>query len=312
LRNAFPLVDSEVLDATFVAHHFSFSAARAHLAELFPGSLVEHPSARPQPVPTPWAAQSQHHSKVATTSAADAARGIITEQRVAAEQRNKQGGGAAYDLPDGIEEASGGLSDAALEAMLGPLLDGKGGVGAAAAAPSSVDGASSEHSLRALADVHSARRRAYFGAAASAFSRGQGAVASQLASRGRAERAELQRAQSAAVLATFVAHNNNAAAAGRLRVEGGGGGSGTTTLDFHGLRVAEALRVLAFVLARQRRRLASGSGNGSNTLHLVTGVGNHSQGGRARLQPALLDYLRRQQVHCNTTTPGVIQVHLTP
>jgi len=306
LRHAFPLVDSDLLEQTFVANQFSFERAKAHLCELFPGSLVDNtPLARPQPVHTPWAAQSQHHSKIISTSATDAARGVVTEERLAAEARAKQ---AHYDLPDGVYEASGHLSDEALEAALGPLLDGRG------ASAVSVDASSSEESLRALADVHAARRRAYFGAAASAFSRGQGAVASQLASRGRAERSELQRAQSAAVLATIVAHN--AFGAGPASSPSSAGvrrSDATATLDFHGLRVAEALRVLAFVLARQRRRmLAGGMGSASATLQLITGVGNHSERGRARLQPALLDFLRRQpHAQCSTSTPGVIQVHLT-
>jgi hypothetical protein len=297
---AFPFVDRETIEQCFQANAFNFDESKAHLAQLFPRALV-NPAARPQPVATPWSQRQQHHSKVSSTSVADAQRGVVTEQLVQARAMAAAGASGSWGSSGGAAGSAAslddsGLSDEALEASLGAVLDNRSGGGLGHASQSPV----SDSSLRALADAHARRRAAYFAAAAQAFNRGAGAVASELASKGRAERAELRRTQGAAVLATFVAQNQHQDCA--------------RSVDLHGLRVDEALRILAFVLQRHRRRLTAGGSGGalSRELQVVTGVGYHSQGGvsRAKLQPAVLQYLRQNGFTCSATTPGVIRVKI--
>lgn len=63
----------------------------------------------------------------------------------------------------------------------------------------------------------------------------------------------------------------------------------TLTLDLHGLTTQEASKIVQTLIpvAAKRREVES--------IHLITGLGNHSKGGRARILPRVIKLLEGQQ-----------------
>ncbi|KAL7841434.1 hypothetical protein SRHO_G00251250 [Serrasalmus rhombeus] len=79
-------------------------------------------------------------------------------------------------------------------------------------------------------------------------------------------------------------------------------------LDLHGLHVDEALHHLQQVLADKTYEWQQGLCRPQ--LSVITGRGNHSQGGVARVRPAVLDYLKSQHYRYSEPKPGLILVTL--
>ncbi|KAH3855313.1 hypothetical protein DPMN_097879 [Dreissena polymorpha] len=75
------------------------------------------------------------------------------------------------------------------------------------------------------------------------------------------------------------------------------------TLDLHGLHIDEALvaleRIITQKISERRKHLI-----------VITGRGAHSRGGVARLRPAVLQYLKKQQYSYSEEQTGVLKVSL--
>jgi DNA-nicking Smr family endonuclease len=253
------------------ANNFNYEKSHIHLRELFPNA--SHQTVRPAPVDRPWSAKSVHHSKVTSTSTQQAERGIITEERVAAEHGfTKRSANVSH------------LSDEFLDEALGPLLDGRH-----AAVTSTMSGTQGD-SLRNQHTFHAARRAAYFSAAVGAFNRGQHGVAKEMAGKGQSEQHQLYDAQATAVVEIFKLQNLN---------------QERNVYDLHGLQVAESLRLLDFLLRRQRKQ-------GVKEIRVICGVGYHSAGGvaKARLAPAVISYLRAREIPFNQSREGEVKIFL--
>ena len=85
----------------------------------------------------------------------------------------------------------------------------------------------------------------------------------------------------------------HAAAAAGLLAGSGTEGAASSTLDMHGLHVAEALAAVASRLAALRASAAAGRAGGERSggsLTIITGVGAHSSHA-ARLAPAVRGWL---------------------
>ncbi|MCJ8749191.1 hypothetical protein PDJAM_G00173440 [Pangasius djambal] len=79
-------------------------------------------------------------------------------------------------------------------------------------------------------------------------------------------------------------------------------------LDLHGLHVSEALLHLQQVLANKTSEWQQGLCRPQ--LSVITGRGNHSQGGVARIRPAVLDYLKSQHYKYTEPKLGLVIVML--
>ncbi|XP_069600672.1 NEDD4-binding protein 2 [Ranitomeya imitator] len=79
-------------------------------------------------------------------------------------------------------------------------------------------------------------------------------------------------------------------------------------LDLHGLHVDEAMKHLRKVLLDKAD--AFKQNGGKSYLLVVTGKGNHSQGGVPRIKPAVIDFLTNHDYRFQEKTPGVLRVKL--
>ncbi|XP_041527211.1 NEDD4-binding protein 2 isoform X3 [Microtus oregoni] len=79
-------------------------------------------------------------------------------------------------------------------------------------------------------------------------------------------------------------------------------------LDLHGLHVDEAIEHLTAVLQRKTEEFKQNGGK--PYLSVITGRGNHSQGGVARIKPAVIKYLTSHSFRFSEIKPGCLKVML--
>ncbi|KAK1175329.1 NEDD4-binding protein 2 isoform X2 [Acipenser oxyrinchus oxyrinchus] len=79
-------------------------------------------------------------------------------------------------------------------------------------------------------------------------------------------------------------------------------------LDLHGLHVDEAIHHLKRVL--QEKAAECQQSGGKPHLSVITGRGNHSQGGVARIKPAVMDYLASHGFRYTEPKPGLVHIML--
>ncbi|XP_068924232.1 NEDD4-binding protein 2 isoform X2 [Petaurus breviceps papuanus] len=79
-------------------------------------------------------------------------------------------------------------------------------------------------------------------------------------------------------------------------------------LDLHGLHVDEAINHLITVL--QQKTEEHKQNGGKPYLSVITGRGNHSQGGVARIKPAVIKYLTSHNFRFSEIKPGCLKVLL--
>ncbi|XP_071072989.1 NEDD4-binding protein 2 [Dasypus novemcinctus] len=79
-------------------------------------------------------------------------------------------------------------------------------------------------------------------------------------------------------------------------------------LDLHGLHVDEAIQHLITVLQQKTEEFKQSSGK--PYLSVITGRGNHSQGGLARIKPAVIKYLTSHSFRFSEIKPGCLKVML--
>ncbi|EDO49717.1 predicted protein, partial [Nematostella vectensis] len=144
--------------------------------------------------------------------------------------------------------------------------------------------------FRAEAAIHYQLRDECFKKAALAFSKKQGQLAQFYASQGRIHSEKIKQANDRA--AARILENTNT-------------GHDKYSLDLHGLHVTEALRALSERLTHQES-----SKNRPRYISVVTGRGNHSRGGKAKIKPAVLEYLRQHDYRHEQLHPGLVRVYL--
>ncbi|KAG9467880.1 hypothetical protein GDO78_014105 [Eleutherodactylus coqui] len=79
-------------------------------------------------------------------------------------------------------------------------------------------------------------------------------------------------------------------------------------LDLHGLHVDEAMKHLRKVLQEKTDEFKQNGGKPH--LLVITGRGNHSQGGVPRIKPAVMDFLTNHDYRFQEKTPGVLRINL--
>lgn len=82
------------------------------------------------------------------------------------------------------------------------------------------------------------------------------------------------------------------------------------TLDLHLLHVSEALSATQAFLKERERVLTTMRGVNQMQVFLITGRGNHSIGGQARLKPAIKDFLRGNGYLFHEANSGMFVVTL--
>ena len=79
-------------------------------------------------------------------------------------------------------------------------------------------------------------------------------------------------------------------------------------LDLHGLHVDEAIEHLTTVLQQKTEEFKQNGGK--PYLSVITGRGNHSQGGVARIKPAVIKYFTSHNFRFSEIKPGCLKVML--
>ncbi|XP_070841786.1 NEDD4-binding protein 2 [Chaetodon trifascialis] len=148
--------------------------------------------------------------------------------------------------------------------------------------------------FRAEASLQRRRQLESFSKAAEAFKQGRKEVASFYAQQGHLHGKRMREANHRAAVQIFERVNSSLLP--------------SNILDLHGLHVDEALQHLARVL--QDKTTDCGQGLCRPQLSVITGRGNHSQGGVARIRPAVIDYLTNKHYRFTEPKPGLVLVSL--
>ena len=85
-------------------------------------------------------------------------------------------------------------------------------------------------------------------------------------------------------------------------------------LDLHSLHVDEAVRLVKEILGSKLSDLGPNPsprvGKNKSQITIITGRGNHSRGGNAKVRPSVINYLKQHNFYFTETNPGEIQVFL--
>ncbi|XP_071360419.1 NEDD4-binding protein 2 [Trachinotus anak] len=148
--------------------------------------------------------------------------------------------------------------------------------------------------FRAEASLQRSRQLESFAKAAEAYKQGRKEVASFYAQQGHMHGQRMREANHRAAVQIFERVNSSLLP--------------QNILDLHGLHVDEALEHLAEVL--QDKITEYEQGLCRPQLSVITGRGNHSQGGVARIRPAVIDYLSNKHYRFTEPKPGLVLVSL--
>ncbi|XP_060634413.2 NEDD4-binding protein 2 isoform X1 [Anolis sagrei] len=148
--------------------------------------------------------------------------------------------------------------------------------------------------FRAEAFLHQQRRQESLTKAGEAYRMGMKPVAAFYVQQGRLHEQKMKEANHAAASQIFEKVN-----ASKLP---------ENLLDLHGLHVDEALDHLSRVL--QEKEEECSLAGGKPYLYVITGRGNHSQGGVARIKPAVMKYLTSHKFRFTEIKPGCLKVML--
>lgn len=148
--------------------------------------------------------------------------------------------------------------------------------------------------FRAEASLQRSRQLESFSKAAEAFKQGRKEVASFYAQQGHLHGKRMREANHRAAVQIFERVNSSLLP--------------NNILDLHGLHVDEALQRLGQVL--QDKTTDCEQGLCRPQLSVITGRGNHSQGGVARIRPAVIDYLTNKHYRFSEPKPGLVLVSL--
>lgn len=148
--------------------------------------------------------------------------------------------------------------------------------------------------FRAEANLQRSRQLESFSKAAEAYKQGRKEVASFYAQQGHLHGHRMREANHRAAVQIFERVNSSLLP--------------KNILDLHGLHVDEALEHLEQVLHDKTTDCEQGLCRPQ--LSVITGRGNHSQGGVARIRPAVIDYLTNKHYRFTEPTPGLVLVSL--
>ncbi|XP_006895479.1 PREDICTED: NEDD4-binding protein 2-like [Elephantulus edwardii] len=148
---------------------------------------------------------------------------------------------------------------------------------------------------RAEAFLHQQKRMQCYSKAKEAYQMGRKSVAAFYAEQGRLHEQKMKEANHLAAVEIFEKVNSSLLP--------------QNVLDLHGLHVDEAIAQLTAVLQRKSKEFRQ-SNNGKPYLSVITGRGNHSLGGVARIKPAVANYLTSHGFRFSEIKPGFLKVML--
>ncbi|XP_077984054.1 uncharacterized protein LOC144438768 [Glandiceps talaboti] len=150
--------------------------------------------------------------------------------------------------------------------------------------------------FRVEADLHYKERQKCFEKAAEAYRRKQGHLAIMYSQQGHMHTAKLWEANKRASEKIFRYKNTNLLE--------------QNILDLHGLHVDEALDALELTIADKEAERVTPHRRYRTHLTVVTGRGTHSQGGKARLRPKVIDWLKRKDYQFTEPSAAMVKVLL--
>jgi hypothetical protein len=146
-----------------------------------------------------------------------------------------------------------------------------------------------EREMRSI-DMHANQRAQYFKEAEEAYKAGDREKAKILREKAKAETEKMEKAQFEAAHAIFDQINSR---------------HGIDVIDLHGQQVRPALQLL-----QERLDIISRSHPGVSKLDVITGAGNHSTEGHAKIKPAVEQFLKEKNLSYTHAKNGLLTVQL--
>lgn len=145
---------------------------------------------------------------------------------------------------------------------------------------------------RTAAATHIKRRNTFFRSANEAFLARQSSEGKEMMRRARIEATQAQNEQLKMMFQEFKLKNTSL--------------DSRRVVDFHGMRVKEGVGLLSFILRRMKQ-----SDNSVTHLVVIVGQGNHSEGGKSRLKPAIIKFCQESQAYrCTTQGDGCLKIQI--
>ncbi|KAK3100471.1 hypothetical protein FSP39_020574 [Pinctada imbricata] len=151
--------------------------------------------------------------------------------------------------------------------------------------------------IRGEANLHYCLRHQCFQKAQDAHSKGMREVASFYARQGHLHTQKIKEANKRAAEKILAQRNQYI--------------ENSNTIDLHGLHVDEAKTILQQVIERRELELQHHPDKRKRQLFIITGRGNHSRGGIARIKPAVINFLQQGQYRFTQVHQGMLKLQLS-
>ncbi|KAL6047258.1 NEDD4-binding protein 2 [Balamuthia mandrillaris] len=285
-------IDPEILESVFLFNQLNLSKTISALCSLYPNAMMAHRNTSTLPSSfsaSPYVTAAMRQAKTTEETKREANSTTFEKDLALAQQLSKE-----LQVEDRRRQQRKQLRIERRKQQQFQVVRGRSKRNRNRSDPCEKKSASD---YRQLALSYAEVRKRYFMEATRAYLRGDGKAAAEFSRKGREYDRKIQEAHNQICEAMFPAPSLSPSSPPPSII------NVPSSVDMHGLHVAAALQLLerlltAHAVAYQRgRRGGLRHSDGAPYLSVITGIGNHSEHGIARIKPAVINYLTERGYH---------------